>query len=464
MERLGDLLDRQKIPKSISKGDTDISSKTASNEAARDPICSICRGVEWVTYDVPFGHPNFGKAAPCSCVKVEWEARIPERLEQYSNLGPLARLTFDKLIPQGRRPDEESQKRFRVAYETAKRYAKEPRGWLVLTGNSGCGKTHLAAAIANYCIGLQIRTFFTVVPDLLDHLRATFGPGSEVAYDELFDQIRNVPLLILDDLGVQSSTSWAAEKLFQIFNYRFNAMLPTVVTTNLPLDRMDESLQSRLTDPDLSTVIEVEWGSRALRDIDSLDLALPAHMTFETFEPTGLHLAENDRENLEGAYRRARKFVEPPVSRWLVLMGPPGRGKTHLAASIANYHRQRGNDSLFIVVADLLDYLRSAYAPSSKVTYDELFERVRTVSLLVLDDYGEEDAKPWAREKLYQLINYRYNAQLPTVITTTLTLDRMDDRISARLADPSVTDFYGIKAPDFRGNATDPRARAGGSS
>ena len=420
-----------------------------TEETAGHPECEICEGVGWVTPDVPFGHPDFGKATPCSCMKAEWDERIPERLEQYSNLGPLSRLTFDNVIPQGRSPDEDNRRLFQAAYDAAKRYAAEPRGWLVLTGNSGSGKTHLAAAVANHCIGLRVRTFFMVVPDLLDHLRGTFGPNSEVTYDELFEQVRNVPLLILDDLGSQTSSPWAAEKLFQLLNHRFNTQLPTVITTNVPLERLDESLQSRLTDPMLSTVIEVERRSSVLSSMDSLNLALPANMTFESFKPGGRGLKGELKQNLEGAYRAALNFAES-LDGWMVIMGPPGRGKTHLAASIAHYHRSRGRDGLFILVPDLLDYLRSTYALDARITYDELFNKVRSISLLVLDDYGEQAATPWAKEKLYQIINYRYNGRLPTVITTALPLDEMDERISSRLADPGLTMFYGIEAPDYR--------------
>ena len=288
-----------------------------------------------------------------------------------------------------------------------------------------------------------------IVPDLLDHLRATFGPNSEVTYDELFEQVRNVPLLILDDLGAQKSSPWATEKLFQVLNHRYNFQLPTVITTNEPLDRLDESLQSRLTNPEISKVIEVERRSSVLSAMDGLRLSIPARMTFETFRPSGRNLKGEAQINLETAFRVALSFAES-LDGWLVLLGNPGCGKTHLAASIANYHRNSGKESLFILVPDLLDHLRFTYDPNSTITYDQLFNKVRTVSLLVLDDYGEHATTAWAEEKLYQIINYRYNGRLPTVITTSLSLDDMDERISSRLADPALTTFHSIDVPDYR--------------
>lgn len=450
MERLGDILDRQKISRSISQESTGTpSDDNSTEEVDSSPHCQVCGDVGWVTLEVPFGHHDFGKALPCKCVRAEWEARVPNRLEEYSNLGPLVRLTFDRLEKQGRSPDEDNRRLFQTAYEAAKRYADEPRGWLVLTGNSGSGKTYLAAAIANHCIGLRISTYFMVVPDLLDHLRATFGPKSEVTYDELFEQVRNVPLLILDDLGAQTSSSWATEKLFQVLNHRFNSRLPTVITTNVPLDRLDESLQSRLTNPDMSKVVEVGRRFSVLSAMDGLSLSIPARMTFETFRPSGRNLKGDAQDNLEAAFQMAKTFAES-LDGWLVLNGFSGCGKTHLAAAIANYHRDRGKESLFILVSDLLDHLRFTYDPSSTITYDQLFNKVRTVSLLVLDDYGEHATTDWAEEKLYQIINYRYNGRLPTVITTSLPLTDIDERISSRFTDPAVAAHLTIKAPDYR--------------
>src|SRR5260370_41930468 len=95
---------------------------------------------------------------------------------------------------------------------------------------------------------LDGEVFFAVVPDLLDHLRATFAPGSDVSYDNLFETVKTSSLLILDDLGTQSSTQWAQEKLFQILNHRYTMNLPTVITTNEPIGKLDEHLRARLED------------------------------------------------------------------------------------------------------------------------------------------------------------------------------------------------------------------------
>ena len=93
-----------------------------------------------------------------------------------------------------------------------------------------------------------------MVPDLLDHLRATFSPNSNTTFDRRFDEIRTAPLLVLDDLGTQSMTPWVREKLYQLFNYRYNAELPTVITTADSMNEMDARIRSRLLDGKLCTV------------------------------------------------------------------------------------------------------------------------------------------------------------------------------------------------------------------
>ncbi len=412
--------------------------------------CAKCRDQGWLSYDVPVDHPDFGKLFPCECKQQELDADRQARLERYSNLGPLTHLTFDTLIETGRSSDPKNQKMFKNALAAAKSYAQNTDGWLVLTGSSGCGKTHLAAAIANRRIDDGQPALFIVVPDLLDHLRSTFSPNSEISYDDLFDQILNAPLLILDDLGTQSSTPWAQEKLFQIVNHRFNGKLPTIFTTNLTPLELPERLRTRLTDETLSQVFMVgESQHPYLRDISPLELKLLQSMTFDSFDSKRLDLPASERRNLANAFKQARSFAENPVG-WLVLIGDHGCGKTHLAAAIANHRLQAGDAVEFQIVPDFLDHLRLTFSPDSKVTYDSLFERVKTAPLLIFDDLGAHIGTQWAQEKLYQVINYRYNAKLPTVFTTVFDLAELEDRLGSRMMDVKVSMAFLIEAPDYR--------------
>jgi DNA replication protein DnaC len=89
---------------------------------------------------------------------------------------------------------------------------------------------------------------------LLDHLRATFNPNSNITYDREFEDIKTSPLLILDDLGTQTPSAWVKEKLYQLFNYRYVANLPTVITTSDRLDEIDARLRTRMLDKRLVTL------------------------------------------------------------------------------------------------------------------------------------------------------------------------------------------------------------------
>ena len=217
---------------------------TFSDAAATHPtyeaVCPQCEGAGYYKEAVPFGHPHFGVLFPCECKLREKELRRVEELDRMSNLELLRDKTFETFVP-----DVPGVRR---AYLRALDYAKRPQGWLVLFGNYGVGKTHLAAAIANYALKRQMQVLFTIVPDLLDHLRSTFGPSSEIQYDERFELIRTVPLLILDDLGTENTTPWAREKLFQIMNYRYNDALPTVITSNRKPEDIDPRIFSRMSD------------------------------------------------------------------------------------------------------------------------------------------------------------------------------------------------------------------------
>ncbi len=398
-----------------------------------DNVCSICKGAGFFRRELPPNHPQFGRAVVCHCTKTKLQAQRQKRLLKLSNLGMLSRFTFETF--KSNNTQSESQDDHNEALTLCQQYTTNPQGWLLLKGTYGGGKTHLAAAIANSRIQQGQLTLFVVVPDLLDYLRATYGPRSEIGYDERFNQVRNIPLLILDNLDTRTSTAWAKEKLFQIINHRYNAELPTVITTSTELEEIDLRIRSRLQDSSICRIVTLNSASSiATSQAEASDLSilsLLTHMTFERFEQAPLAMSETEHNWLQHTYNVSHQFAQNP-SGWLVLMGDYGVGKTHLAAAIANLRDKSGHQALFIVVPDLLDHLRATYNPQSTVSYDQRFEHIRRAPLLVLDDLGTQSSTRWAQEKLFQLFNYRYMTRLPTVITLN-SLKQIDPRLRERM-------------------------------
>jgi DNA replication protein DnaC len=460
----------KKIAAGTSRGNSPTSSNTNTpaklSSLTGDPNCPICGGVGFVRQDLPVSHPDFGKLEVCVCRQQSLVQATQQRLFRLSNLDSFSAMTFENFNYTGRIGMADNQiASLGYTFNQAQHFAQNLKGWLLLMGGYGCGKTHIAAAIANFAVNLGVPTLFLTVPDLLDWLRFSFD-STEANFEQRFDEIRNIALLVLDDLGTQNTTPWAQEKLFQIINHRYVAKLPMVITTNLDLDEIDGRVRSRLKDPELVTSVRISAPDYRSPAVDSSHPALSSLELHSGRSFGNFSLRENDRlpvdeqKSLEKAFRAGKEFAERPRG-WIVFLGTYGIGKTHLAASIGNYRHALGESPMFVVVPDLLDHLRSTFSPTSTVSYDRLFEEVRTCRLLILDDLGTQSATPWAKEKLYQIFNFRYNAELPTVITTSMQVEELDPRIRSRMLDKRLCDIIFINVPSFRSMAPAEKPKRG---
>ncbi len=415
---------------------------------ADDDVCPDCQGMGFIALDVPVDHPDFGQAFPCHCTQAAQARRRITQMSEFSQLALLADKTFATFLQEPPGYDEPSRASLRQAFNLCHSFEAETGQWLFLQGPNGCGKTHLAAAVAHQVQAQGTPVLLLPVSDLLDHLRATFTPDSPLAYDELFQLVRDVPVLVLDDLGAEKSTEFARDKLFQLLNHRYLARRATVITSNLLVLALEDRIRSRLADIRQVTRVTIEApdfrGYHAPHPLTDLglqlnQLSLHREQRFGNFDVKRVAQTQQQIATMRRKLQRVQEFADTATG-WLVLNGPHGCGKTHLAAAVAHGWVMKGHQVLFVPYRALKDCLRSTLSRYADAL-PRLITQLQQVSYLVLDDYrGREMStgqghETWASEQVRGILEHRFYTRRPTVLTLCLPADYMDDWLAPRVAE-----------------------------
>ena len=231
-------------------------------DAPQNATCPHCgKSLAWLGFNLA-GRIRWVEPEDCNCdgaikerAKKEAERahKADEERRQKENAARLEKIKrLDANSGIGRRFKSRTFETFTETPETAqglcmvKGYAEkfktlrgQERNSLIITGNIGTGKTHLAAAVANALLAEGVPVIFSTMVDLLDKIKASFDSRDEETVIKLY---KTVELLIIDDLGKERPTAWGIMKIFQIINSRYEDYLPTILTSNYDLKDLTERM------------------------------------------------------------------------------------------------------------------------------------------------------------------------------------------------------------------------------
>ena len=432
------------------------------------PTCAACKDTRWLASEPP----EAGQSpilVPCVCQHGKGEKT--NHLVTYANLGGLSDKTFKTFRPRRRRgaADPDSLEH---CVAIAKVFAKEPSGWLVISGPLRTGKSHIAAAITNQCTTRGTPSKFVSAMDIAEIVRDLDSWSEYEDAQPKWEALINAPILIIDDVGMQLSNARMVERLDQLLTVRASVPSPTVIVLARQPDELPDRIAQRFSDEQLCTRIEILPRHITDSSAGRVPKGMLERMNFDNFNPGGAPGAQPpEKDTLSQAFASARMFPNEQ-QKWLHFHGPIGVGKTHLAVAIAGHALSLGYSPTYWRLPELLDKLRESFSDRSRVSFYEMFESVKNSELLILDDFGPPTMSDWTLEKLYQLVSHRYDCRLPTVTASPYLVwnpeglgdyyerQRADYRnlqdkllwemIMSRLRDSSVVTERLMSAPDYR--------------
>ncbi|GCF83366.1 hypothetical protein BCACH14_53420 [Bacillus cereus] len=254
------------MSESIGRVMTRIVNTSACSEETEGYTCEHCnKYIAAISVEVPQLRIKNKILPTCECVVEREEAKIREaqnfakkreieKLFSISNLGErFSKSTFESFL------DRNGSE---TAYKVAVKYVKTFKEWngesLMLWGEPGNGKTHLAAAIVNQLSKKGYIVVFQSVPELLQRIRSTFNSENKENETQIMRALLECDLLILDDIGAEKTTEWVEEKLFNIIDGRYRKELPTLYTSNLEPKELKNQVGKRSYDRMVETSLTVK--------------------------------------------------------------------------------------------------------------------------------------------------------------------------------------------------------------
>lgn len=147
------------------------------------------------------------------------------------------------------------------------------------------------------------------------------------------------------------------------------------------------------------------------------------------FDFVNFNINEDNQEALTTLIKYTHLCTENKVKDGIIIYGSIGYENTHLAASIANEIIRNKKIALLERTSSITDRIKESFN-KTVTTESEIMELYSNVDMLIIDDFGSETISKWALERLYRIINNRYENELPIVITTRYTREELMEKIA----------------------------------